>query len=209
MVLGAVNRISFGVLLGCVALGAAIVALPPGDYRLAGASRAPPSKVSADPAVAPALSGSAAVAQPSSSVAEAPGAGAPGAGIDAELDLDETSDAGATLPDGRQVPELQKAPKHLTFGVVLISYAGAQGAPRNARSKAAAEKLAGELFELSKTDFPAAVKKGDPGSSEDVGKMYRSILEPAPEYVLFSLDPGQVGGPVDTPRGYWIVRRIK
>jgi hypothetical protein len=35
------------------------------------------------------------------------------------------------------------------------------------------------------------------------------ILEPAPEYVLFTLGVGAVGGPVDTPRGYWIVKRLE
>jgi len=38
--------------------------------------------------------------------------------------------------------------------------------------------------------------------------MPRGVLEPAPEYVLFTTVPGDVGGPVDTPTGYWIVKNI-
>jgi parvulin-like peptidyl-prolyl isomerase len=35
------------------------------------------------------------------------------------------------------------------------------------------------------------------------------ILEPLAEYVLFSLPVDGVGGPVETPRGYWIVKRLE
>ncbi len=35
------------------------------------------------------------------------------------------------------------------------------------------------------------------------------MLEPAPEYVLFSLPKDGVSDPVDTPRGFWIVHRIE
>jgi hypothetical protein len=66
-----------------------------------------------------------------------------------------------------------------------------------------------ELAELAKKDFAAAVKKGDSGSTDDAGKMYQGILEPGPEVALFTLEPEHVAGPVDTPRGFWIVRRIK
>jgi hypothetical protein len=39
--------------------------------------------------------------------------------------------------------------------------------------------------------------------------MHRGILEPAVEYLLFTLPKGTVyAEPIDTPRGYWIVRRI-
>jgi hypothetical protein len=34
------------------------------------------------------------------------------------------------------------------------------------------------------------------------------VLEPEVEWSLFTLAPGEVGEPVDTPRGYWIPRRL-
>ena len=36
----------------------------------------------------------------------------------------------------------------------------------------------------------------------------RGVIEPPVEYVLFSLEKGKVHPePVDTPKGYWVVRR--
>ena len=40
-----------------------------------------------------------------------------------------------------------------------------------------------------------------------MGKISRGFLEPAPEFVLFSLAKDGVSDPVDTPRGFWIVKR--
>ena len=119
------------------------------------------------------------------------------------------ADAGGVLSDGGAVPDLEaETPKSVVFGVVLVQYAEAQGAPPGTRSRAEAEKLAGELGTLAKTDFKAAVEKGDPGSTINAGKMFRGVLEPAPEYVLFTLASGTVAPePVDTPRGYWLLRR--
>ncbi|WP_437781565.1 peptidylprolyl isomerase [Sorangium sp. So ce1097] len=120
------------------------------------------------------------------------------------------SDAGVTLLSGEAVPGLPaEAPKKVRFGVVLVQYRGAQGAPPNARSKEAALALARELAEVAKTDFKGAVGKGDKGSTDDLGYIPRGVLEPAPEYELFSLPKGGVSGPVDTPRGFWITRRIE
>jgi hypothetical protein len=114
-----------------------------------------------------------------------------------------------TLPDGRRVPELPaSAPKTVTFGVVLVTYQGAQSAPASARSKPDAEKRARTLLEEAKKDFAAAVGHGDPGSRSDMGRIPRGILEPALEYLLFSLEKGGIHpDPIDTPRGFWIVRR--
>ncbi len=126
-----------------------------------------------------------------------------------EDDLDLQLDAGFEMPDGGELPELSDAPKSVQFGVVLVQFKGAQGAKDDARPYEEAKRLASELVVLARDDFAAAVKKGDPGSIEDAGKMYRNILEPAPEAVLFSLEKGQVSDPVDTPRGIWIVKRVK
>ncbi len=128
--------------------------------------------------------------------------------------------AGATLADGTAVPPLpMDAPRQVRFGVVLVSYDGAQpsvaglaeGHPVRppTRSKADARQLATKLAATAEQDFHAAVQQGDAGSSDDVGRVKVGILEPAPEYVLFTLRAGAVAGPVDTPRGYWIVKRLE
>ncbi len=120
------------------------------------------------------------------------------------------SDAGTTLPDGTVPPALAAtAPKSVVFGVILVQYKGAQGAPANARSREAALALANQIAADAKTDFKAAVAKGDKGSMDNAGRMPRGMLEPAPEYVLFSLPKDGVSEPVDTPRGFWIVKRIE
>lgn len=122
--------------------------------------------------------------------------------------------AGAVMLDGTPVPPLPlTVPRSVRFGVVLVSYAGAQpsagGGSRPAtRSKADALALAQKLLQTAQTDFHAAVQQGDGGSSDDVGRVKLGVLEPAPEYVLFTLGVDAVGGPVDTPRGFWIVKRL-
>jgi parvulin-like peptidyl-prolyl isomerase len=121
-----------------------------------------------------------------------------------------TSDAGATLLDGAAPPSLTgEAPKSVVFGVILVQYKGAQGAPPTARPRDAALELAKQLAADAKTDFKAALAKGDKGSMENAGRMPRGMLEPAPEYVVFSLPKDGVSDPVDTPRGFWIIHRIE
>jgi hypothetical protein len=142
-------------------------------------------------------------------------AGTPGSSDAGAPAIDEpgdpnASDAGATLIDGSKAPGLAgDAPKTVTFGVILVQYRGAQFAPANARGKEAALELAKTLAAEAKKDFKATVAKGDKGSQENVGKIQRGFLEPAPEFVLFSLPKDGVSDPVDTPRGYWIVHRIE
>jgi PPIC-type PPIASE domain len=127
---------------------------------------------------------------------------------------------GATMPDGTSVPPLPLGvPRQVRFGVVLVSYAGcqpsvaglAEGRPPRpvSRSKADAQQLATKLAMTADQDFHAAVQQGDAGSGDDVGRVKLGILEPAPEYVLFTLNVGGVAGPVDTPRGFWIVKRLE
>ncbi len=120
------------------------------------------------------------------------------------------SDAGTRLLTGEPAPALAaEAPKSIVFGVILVTYKGAQGAPSSARTRDAALELAKQLAEEAKQDFKATVAKGDKGSMENAGRMPRGMLEPAPEFVLFSLPKDGVSDPVDTPRGFWIVRRIE
>jgi hypothetical protein len=114
-----------------------------------------------------------------------------------------------TFPDGGKVPELPaSAPARVGFGAAIFTYQGSQGAPRDARSKEDARKRAAETIELAQKDFAAAVAKGDHGSTTDAGRVPRGVLEPPIEYYLFSLEKGKVHPePIDTPRGYWVLRR--
>ena len=127
-----------------------------------------------------------------------------------ELPTDTTVDAGRgeVLPNGKSAPALPSgAPQAVSFGAVLVEYAGAEGAPRSARTKEEALALAKKLAFLAKSDFGAAVEAGDKGSDDDYGEVPRGVLEPGPEYVLFSLSKGEVSEPVDGPRGFYVFKR--
>lgn len=123
----------------------------------------------------------------------------------------EVPPGGFHLADGTPVAPLAKgAPRHVRFGVVLVTYEGAEGAPeKGARRKSDALALATRLAEEAKGDFRGTVQRGDTGSTEDVGQVGRGVLEPTPEAVLFALPVGQVSGVIDTPRGFWIVKRLE
>ena len=131
-----------------------------------------------------------------------------------EPDPRATSGVGARMPDGTPVPPLPAtAPRQVRFGIVLVSYAGAQasatGQPPNQRSKQDAKDLATRLAADAQNDFHSAVQRGDPGSGDDLGHVKLGILELAPEYELFTLPVGGVSQPIDTPRGFWIAKRIE
>ncbi len=106
------------------------------------------------------------------------------------------------LPDG--------APKSVDIGVIQFAYRGAERAPSNAPPKEVALEKATKLVAAATKDFDAAVPQGDPGSTGDLGRIPRGVLEPRVEYAVFTLEPGGITQePLDTPRGYWIVRRSR
>ncbi|MCC6645102.1 MAG: peptidyl-prolyl cis-trans isomerase [Polyangiaceae bacterium] len=123
------------------------------------------------------------------------------------------------LPDASSLadPELaplhkplpRNAPKSVRLGVLLFQYRGAQFAPASARSKAEALVAAKAAVEPARKSFKAAVKSADPGSVEDAGKFAQGVLEPSIEYEVFLLPPGAVSDPIETPRGYWVVKRVE
>jgi PPIC-type PPIASE domain len=116
-------------------------------------------------------------------------------------ELEPVSDGGpSVLPSG--------APRTVHLGVVLVTFQGAQGAPATARPKPEARDIADRLSADAKTDFHGAVQRGDNGSSDDIGRVPRGVLEGATEFVVFSLTPGSVSEVLETPRGFWIVKRI-
>ena len=101
------------------------------------------------------------------------------------------------------------APRNIRIGVVLVAYAGAEGAPTNARSKHDAQVIAERLGADARADFHRAVSSGDPGSSDDIGRLPRGVLDPRTEISVFALAAGDVSVVLETPRGYWIVKRIE
>lgn len=149
-----------------------------------------------------------------SSASAAPSSSAAPTAAPADLDAGAAGDGLVTegfenFPDGGKVPELPaSAPARVGFGAVIFAYRGAQSAPPDARSKEEAKKKAAETIELAQKDFAAAVAKGDKGSTTDAGRLPRGVIEPPIEYVLFTLEKGKVHPePIDTPKGYWVVRR--
>lgn len=173
-----------------IALGALAVATLALVLVLAGPRRAPPAPV------APSASPSISVRPPTLAVEalELPSAAPPVIEPEPVVSM-------RPLPPG--------APKVLRFGVILFQYQGAQLAPFGARPKAEALELARAAAAQAKKDWKAAVKRGDPGSIEDAGRISRGILEPMPEVEAFSLAPGAVSDPFDTPRGYWVLKRLE
>jgi hypothetical protein len=153
------------------------------------------------------------VPTPAASASAAPTVEAPPAMSAAELQLPEdvpNPTGFDRLPDGSKAPPLpDSAPQTVRFGVVLVNYRGAQFAGLDSRDKADAQKRAVAMVADAKKDFAAAASKGDRGSTADAGRIPRGILEPAVEYALFMLPKGEVyPEPIDTPRGFWVIRRI-
>jgi len=128
---------------------------------------------------------------------------APEVTLDASLDLGTDSillDAGV-MPKG--------APRSVRLGVVLIQFEGAEGASSAARSKKDALIEAQRLLDEARIDFKKAVHGGDSGSSDDIGRIPRGVLDPRTEIAVFSLGAGDVSDILETPRGYWIVKRLE
>lgn len=115
------------------------------------------------------------------------------------------------MADGSPIPLLPAdTPKKIRLGVALFRYAGAQGASPTDRSRTEAHALAEEALKSATEGFRRAIAKGDPGSNEDIGWVQRNVLERRVEAEVFRLQPGEIAAaPVETPRGFWVVRRIK
>lgn len=99
--------------------------------------------------------------------------------------------------------------RQVRVGVVLVQYEGAQGAGPRARSKKDAQMIAQKLADEARSDFRAAVQHGDSGSSDDIGHIQRGVLDGPIESTLFALPVGGVSDVIDTPRGFWIAKRLE
>lgn len=132
------------------------------------------------------------------------------AGVEVEVVVGDL-DAGLFLPslslaDAGVMPA--GAPRNVRIGIVLVTFAGAEGAPPTARSKTEAKAIAERLLDDARTDFHRAVTGGDSGSADDIGRIPRGVLDPQTEISVFGLAKGDVSEVLDTPRGYWIVKRL-
>lgn len=115
------------------------------------------------------------------------------------------------LDDGNPVPALaEDAPQQVKLGVALFAYDGAQGVPPGSRSRDAALEQARLALQAGTAEFAKALEKADRGSRDDVGWVRRGILEKRVEYEVFRLEKGTLAPePIDTPRGFWVVRRLQ
>lgn len=126
---------------------------------------------------------------------------------DGGIGLGALGSLGTLLGDAGEMPS--GAPRSVRLGVVLVQFVGAEGAPKSARAKRDAFTHAQELAEKARADWSAAVKAGDTGSSDDIGRIPRGVLERSTEVAVFSLDKGGISEPLETPRGYWVVKRVE
>ncbi len=124
---------------------------------------------------------------------------APAPDLDAGFTI-SLGDASITMPTG--------APRTVHIGVVLVQFIGAEGASNNARNKKDALARAEELRAAAAADFKKAVRDGDSGSSDDIGRIPRGVLDPSTEVAVFSLAAGEISNVLETPKGYWIVKRL-
>jgi len=141
---------------------------------------------------------------PSAATISAPG---DGGGAEPLLEVDASLPTTPSLT--LDLSGIDSGARFVKVGVVLVQFAGAQGALPTARPKAAALELARKLADEAKADFHQAVTHGDPGSADDIGRISRGILEAPVEAVLFTLSAGQTSEPIETPRGYWVVKRLE
>lgn len=191
------TSVTVGLLFVAAIAAVAVLGLRPKKVPEPTPAAKPSSTAHAEPSAAPSPSGTA----PKDSPADPDASDAAAEGM--------VTEGFENFPDGGKVPELPaSAPTRVGFGAVVFAYRGAQNAPGDARSKEDAKKKALEVIELAQKDFAAAVAKGDKGSTTDAGHVPRGVIEPPIEYVLFTLEKGKVHPePIDTPRGYWVVRR--
>ncbi len=118
--------------------------------------------------------------------------------------------AGATAPPSASAAAAEEvAAQH-----ILIRFKGSKNAPKNARSKDEAKKLAESIRQeaLKGTDFSELVKKhSEDEATKDglgsLGKFKRSEMTPAFSEAAFALKVGGISDLVETGFGFHIIKR--
>lgn len=120
------------------------------------------------------------------------------------------------MEDGSTVPPLaEDAPKRVRLAVLVVGFDGTQGFSipgfsERHRTKDEALELARSVHQLAQTDLKKALEKADRGSRDDIGFLPRGILERRIEHQVFGLRKGDFAPePLETPRGYWVVKRLE
>jgi parvulin-like peptidyl-prolyl isomerase len=99
---------------------------------------------------------------------------------------------------------------------IVVAFQGAQNAPKEiTRSREEAQARAGEAVAAARapgavfsdtvtkySDHPTRVRGGV------IGRVFRGLLPPSLDALAFSLAPGEIGGPVEMPNGFTIIRRL-
>lgn len=102
-----------------------------------------------------------------------------------------------------------QSPEERRVRHILIEVPRDGGEEADAAARAEAEQLLAELREGA--DFAAVARQhsDDPGSASeggDLGFMGRGVMDEAFEKAAFSLEPGELGGPVRSDFGYHLIR---
>lgn len=99
---------------------------------------------------------------------------------------------------------------------IVVAFQGAQKAPETvSRSREEALARAGEAVAAARANgavFADVVSEYSDHSTRTrggvVGRVFRGLLPPSLDALAFSLAPGEIGGPVEMPNGFTIVRRL-
>ena len=120
----------------------------------------------------------------------------------------------ATLPLMASVEPVE-AGVRMAARHILISYHDAPGAtgrslPTHADARAEAERLHAAIVAGSEDFIEVAKTRSSDGSASMggmLGAFDSGVMHPAFERAILELEPGEIGGPVETPFGFHIIRR--
>jgi parvulin-like peptidyl-prolyl isomerase len=106
--------------------------------------------------------------------------------------------------------------EELYIAEIVVAFKGAQGAPEEvSRSRDEASARAGEALAAARAKgavFSDVVAKYSDhptkGRGGVLGRVFRGLFPPELDALAFSLKPGEIGGPLEMPNGFTILRRL-